>query len=94
MVYIYSSNDCQSGKYALALMEALFTDEEIASSCNCVTKKEQEDFPANGEERYFEMHVVSHIIHMTSGCLYSRKRTQRGYYHGGLHIVYQDVDTG
>ena len=26
-------------KYALALMEALFTDEEIASSCYCVMKR-------------------------------------------------------
>ena len=26
-------------KYALALMDALFTDEEIASSCYCVTKR-------------------------------------------------------
>ena len=59
-------------------MEAFFTDEEKDTSCCCVMKKGQEDFLANEEERYFEMHVVTPALyrsHKTNGCLVFRKRT-------------------
>ena len=55
-------------KYALALMEALFTDEEIASSCYCVTKRSKKTpLPMEGGKGYFKVHIVTllHCISLT-----------------------------
>ena len=53
MVYTYLSDGNQSEKYALALMEALFTDEEIAPSCYCVMIKVARRLPCQWRRKVF-----------------------------------------
>ena len=82
-------------KYALALMEALLTD-ETASSCYC-DEKEQKDSLSNGERRCIKMHIVTLVDHISltlEKWLSSFQRENIMVLCHSVHIVHPNVDTG
>ena len=63
--YTCSFNGSHPEKYASALKESLFTDEEIASSCYCVMKWSTKTPLPMEKKGVFKMHVVT-LLHYKS----------------------------